>query len=636
MSRERGGWVTFRRRATGETLKAWLYDQTPFYFFVFQARWLDFLPPSAPMSSIVIIHRGETLTFGSHFDLATIRPEEELLVFAGDEHEFSIAQLRPLLSKGYTYDNVLRALRATNSNMEAAISVLNDRQRPSYHRQRFLETPRSLNYYYADEVIAATIKLLLDPEHVWSLLWERFQQDFDLLDPDQRAKAESSLYNAQTVIESGAKFVDKPWKVDESELTEEMRVIHCKSLLAKAKSFIRNGNTDDPDFQAALPFLKQAADMGDADSQFLYALTLSFNDHYSKSAECKLYLKKAADNGHIEAAYRYAEKLRKEAPDRNLDEYLRYYQQAAEKGCAPAQARYGALLMRFPDPECHTLGVQYIRMAADQGDLVGLAAYAGCLTCGDGVPVNLTEAERLLRLGVEKGHKGMMVLLGKLLMRCPATEDEGMRWLKLSADRGHPQGTLLYAKFCLELNRDQEAALKMLHNLAGLGYTDAVTLLAVWYSQSSDPGQATHFQNVIDEIIPQFPPFDSPEVAALRARAVDGDVSALLEFGKIVKFSDSVSEIEFADATVFLMSFLKQTPVTKYLIGICLTRSPVKENQDLALQMMKEADTEENHDMLVKVFSSFPVYGTVLKDRIPLDSVLQEHRRLYMRNVFRS
>ena len=586
---------------------AWLYNQTPFHFFVSKAQSLDFLPKSAPWNSIVVIHRAQILTVDNRFDLTTILPTDELLVFAGDDGEIQPTPLATLLSKGYAYDLSVRALRSTNNNVNAAISHLDNHEGPLYSRERLWKNPRQVNLCEAEKTIEKAIFMFLDPEYILSEMRKEYERKSDTLDPEMRKKCESSLRKARSRIEHGIELretVGEPIHGKGGLTDDEAELIFRKGLS------ISLGESGPPDLDQAGVYWKQAADMGHTEAQYRYAKFLHDKKDASRVPESKKYFKMAADHGYTEAQHEYADLLWRESSKKNLQECCKYYQLAADRGYVPSQVKYGDIMLHSEEKwnsELFKQAAKYYHMAYEQGDMDGQCGYAKCLAYGLGVDVDITEAENLLRENARKGHGESMMELASILSQDVRRKEESLTWLRRAAEKGNTEAGYPCAKCSLELDPRDEAAMDVIRGLARSDHDEARSLL-----ESIEKKENLITAQLMDEVQAGYP-------------------DALVKLASLTFFRDlHPDQYDQCVYSLFNCQNFSENPVAKYVLGMCLMRYDMIETLEQAFHFMMEADTEENHDLLVQMFCEIPIFGEALERRVPLTTIFWRYRLIDM------
>lgn len=127
------------------------------------------------------------------------------------------------------------------------------------------------------------------------------------------------------------------------------------------------------------------------------------------------------------------------------------------------------------DPE---KAVQYLRMAADQGDQLASSSLGYILMVGEGVPADIAEAETRLRFAAEAGNDTAMCNLGVLLSE--RDRDESAAWLSRAAEAGNLRALKnLAASSALDGSPEGKVrAAKLYSKAADLGDADSMCVLA--------------------------------------------------------------------------------------------------------------------------------------------------------------
>lgn len=199
-------------------------------------------------------------------------------------------------------------------------------------------------------------------------------------------------------------------------------------------------------------YFKLAADQGLVGAQLLLASCLQNGDGISIDLmEAARYLKMAADQGDAQAQFEYAMCLSKgEGVKPDSMEAARYFKMSADQGVEQAQLHYAKVLsiahlsgLAAVDPR---EVARYYKMAADQGCAEALAEYGECLRMGVGVPVDTQEGLRYLKMAADKGNGKAQVNFADAAwcgIGMPADREQAAHYWKLAADQGFPkaQGT---------------------------------------------------------------------------------------------------------------------------------------------------------------------------------------------------
>ena len=246
------------------------------------------------------------------------------------------------------------------------------------------------------------------------------------------------------------------------------------ALIEQARTAMENG-----DYEAAVPILREAADLGDATAQLwlgnCFSSGLGTEQDYEKAAACFL---KAADQGmtyaqhklglmyqlglgveqdYDKAFYYYSLAAEQEYPEaltalgffygqgfgteQNLDEMLKYYNLAAELGEPMAQFNLGCCYRDGTGVEQdYGKMLEYFRLAVDQGNAnaqfnLGFAYYSGM-----GVDQDYDEAFRLYQLAADQEFPVAMFAVGDCYFLGNGVEkdlQQAAEWYRKSLDAGY-------------------------------------------------------------------------------------------------------------------------------------------------------------------------------------------------------
>ena len=200
-------------------------------------------------------------------------------------------------------------------------------------------------------------------------------------------------------------------------------------------------------------YFKLAADQGLVGAQLLFASCLQNGDGISIDLlEAARYLKMAADQGDAQAQFEYAMCLSKgEGVKPDSMEAARYFKMSADQGVEQAQLHYAKALsiahlsgLAAVDPR---EVARYYKMAADQGCAEALAEYGECLRMGVGVPGDIQEGLRYLKMAADKGNGKAQVNFADAAWHgigMPANREQAAHYWKLAADQGFPTAQRIY------------------------------------------------------------------------------------------------------------------------------------------------------------------------------------------------
>ncbi|MDO8413592.1 MAG: tetratricopeptide repeat protein [Gallionellaceae bacterium] len=97
------------------------------------------------------------------------------------------------------------------------------------------------------------------------------------------------------------------------------------------------------------------------------------------------------------------------------------FRRAAFRGHATAQARYG---LTFERGQALDTALFFYRMAAEQGDAEGLFGYGMMFINGEGIPQDLVEGRKWVKLAAEQGHKPAIAVMVQAYLRRELSADE--------------------------------------------------------------------------------------------------------------------------------------------------------------------------------------------------------------------
>ncbi|KFQ25596.1 Death ligand signal enhancer, partial [Merops nubicus] len=160
-------------------------------------------------------------------------------------------------------------------------------------------------------------------------------------------------------------------------------------------------------YGTAYTCFKLAADRGYSKAQFNVGLCYEHGRGTEKDLEkAAFYYYHAASSCHPMAQYRYARYLLCHRPGSEWDGHqqaVTFLEQAATAGITEAQAYLGVLYMRGLHPK-EKKGLQYLLLAAENGDAQSRYHVGVCYEKGLGVRQNLAEAKRHYRESAAAGN----------------------------------------------------------------------------------------------------------------------------------------------------------------------------------------------------------------------------------------
>lgn len=200
------------------------------------------------------------------------------------------------------------------------------------------------------------------------------------------------------------------------------------------------------DEHAEIKQLREAADAGDAESQFLLAKELSDPGGY--------------------------------LPE-DLPLALKYFERAAESGHVKAQHNVGALLLRgVGGPPQPTAAIPWLKRAAEQGSVLSQDTLGMIYERGLGVQADGEAAVVWFQQAAEAGSATSQAYLGRIYLEGLAgvekDEESARRWIWLAADQNHPWAS--------------NARGEMLEG--GIGGDANVAEAVEWYRRSAEHGHA--------------------------------------------------------------------------------------------------------------------------------------------------
>lgn len=219
----------------------------------------------------------------------------------------------------------------------------------------------------------------------------------------------------------------------------------AEELLEQGMSYSENN-----EYEKALPYFKQAAELGLLEAQCMYIidlLVISEESGKDFSSEVKKYvnlIRNAANQGDPDEqaclAMLYEEGF---GVSEDMKTAVKWYQKAADQGNAGAQSKLG---------ECYYLGkgvaendakaVKWFQKSADQGNADAQWQLGHCYYFGNGVLKNEQKAASFYQKAANQGHAKAQYLLGNCYQfGCGVKKDfrKAIEWYKKSIDNGYDE-----------------------------------------------------------------------------------------------------------------------------------------------------------------------------------------------------
>src|SRR5215472_12907144 len=270
----------------------------------------------------------------------------------------------------------------------------------------------------------------------------------------------------------------------------------------------------EPDFNSAIKWARQAAELGSAKGQALLAYILTYGPEPMRDLEAahRWYERSAAGGcpeGNLGFALSVARRANDEESRRRVAEHLhraaeaevptaiyllgaltehgvgvgrdptgavQLYRRAAERGHRSAQVRWGLALLHGQHVEQDpTLGESWLRRAALAGDAEAAVLVGDLYVRNDDLPPNYAEAASWYRRAAEAGHRDGARALGSLFLTGAGVaqdNEEAAKWLRVSAESGDQDSQVDFANLILQ----------------GAGAPDDPLMIAGWFKQGATSG----------------------------------------------------------------------------------------------------------------------------------------------------
>ena len=298
-----------------------------------------------------------------------------------------------------------------------------------------------------------------------------------------------------------------------SEAPREVPSLETKSQAPVSNEVTWRMNTATNN-QSGLSQLRQAAEQGDAESQYTYGMTYTYGRGVPEDpTQGAFWLNRAAEQGHLLAQLNLAQ-LFMQGRGVSHDELqgLVWYRRAAEAGSIEAQYRM-AVVSRNPESPFFDLAqsMHWLQRAAEQEHPEALCLLGQIYQQGDGVDADLDKARSYYQNAAEKESSEAQYRLGMLWVdgRVP-DYPQALYWLRRSADQGNANAQLALAKMYehglgvpqfhqqatdLYLKAAEQGLVEAQYRLAcmclhGLGIAEDVQQALLWFRKAADAGHA--------------------------------------------------------------------------------------------------------------------------------------------------
>ena len=198
-------------------------------------------------------------------------------------------------------------------------------------------------------------------------------------------------------------------------------------------------NTATHSSQSGLSQLRQAAEQGDAESQYSYGMTHAYGRGVAEDpTQGAFWLNRAAEQGHLLAQLNLAQ-LFMQGKGVSHDELqgLVWYRRAAEAGSIEAQYQM-AVVSRNSDSPFYDVAqaMHWLQRAAEQDHADALCLLGQMYQLGEGVEQDLDKARSYYQSAAEKESSEAQYRLGQLWVEGREPDyPQALYWLRRSADQ---------------------------------------------------------------------------------------------------------------------------------------------------------------------------------------------------------
>lgn len=350
-----------------------------------------------------------------------------------------------------------------------------------------------------------------------------------------------------------------------------------------------------------LKLLRQEADQGNADAQFVFGIWCWGDDEIAdmtENVEPMEWWQKAADQGHIEAnVWVYHFRMLLGMNDTDAREAVKWFEKAIEQKSIYSDVAYESLAACYlkgvgVEQDCEK-GFMYLKRADEEGDISADSKYyfGFCYYYGAGVEKEYSEAVKWLQMAVDEGSQDARVLLGMCYEYGRGIEKDEKKAVSLyeeAAERWDQDAQYLlgccYA-FGNGVEVDYEKAAEWLQKAIHFGYQnehakEVLELCKKLISQDQ--------QEVVEEGGNQEEDEDSIDV--LKKAAKQGDAEAQYQLGHCYYSGDGVEESHLEALKWFRKAAEQGFARAQCELGNCYcTGNGIEENHTEAFKWYRKA-----------------------------------------------
>lgn len=221
-------------------------------------------------------------------------------------------------------------------------------------------------------------------------------------------------------------------------------------------------------------------------SSLLIGKILKKEKNYTQSKDFFL---KSIELGNAEAMYEYGKMIYKQlfSSTNNKEEAIEYFEKSIEKGCVKAMFKYGKILMNEEDHTIKRRGINYIKLAADNGYPKATYYYALMLERGKEIECNEKESIKYLKNAAKSGFTDAMYEYALSLdnyshkvIILTGTKKESLYYFKKASAKGHIGATYQYSMALIKgdgIPRNIKKGEKYIKIAAYKGNSDAMVVV---------------------------------------------------------------------------------------------------------------------------------------------------------------